>query len=429
MGNPKHRPVGYRWRSSKLFIIGTMCIALYAETFLYGFIVPMLGYMFQTRLHRDPSETQWFTSAILAVHGYVSALSGPIIGHFADKSPDRKTPLVLSLVVCVIGTVMIAWCSSLTVLFAGRILQGIAGTVVWIVGLASIAATVSPDRIGTTMGVAMSFVNAGTISGPMASGLLLEWSGYWATWSIPLVVLVIDIALRLIMIEKTDTDQAPSTPPLEETTTLLRETPHQPAAEKNFWKTMLRDSRVIVALAVQVTTVSLSSSFSATLPLHVQKTFGWGTAVVGLQFTYLAVPGLLFSPLVGWIRDRIGVRYPTVVAFIFLSMSLWLLGVPGNDHFPWAGASNRGPAVYTAAIIFYGIVRPFSSGVAPLELTSVVNEYHKKQPGIFGPRGGLSRVFSMIEIAAASGLTVGPIISGFLVETVNYTTMAWTLSK
>ncbi|PLN74860.1 putative MFS transporter [Aspergillus taichungensis] len=431
-------PIGYRWRSSKWFIIGTICIALFADTFLYAFLVPILGYMFETRLHRDFSELQWYTSAILALHGYVSAFSGVFIGHFADKSTDRRTPLVISLIGCIVGTCMIAWCSSLTVLFAGRVLQGVAGSVVWIVGLATVADTVEQDAIGTSMGFAMSFANAGMISGPMAAGLLLELVGYWGTWSVPLVVMAIDVTMRVAMIETREPPpsaeetarllpDAQSSPTATTTTTTTTTTASNPipTPESNFWYVMLSDSRLIVALLAQVTSVSISVGFSATLPLHVQQVFGWGTSLVGIAFAYLTVPTIVFSPVSGWLRDRVGIRGPSVAGFVVQAILVSLLGMVGDDRFPWAGGRKHGPALYVAILLALGIVRPFGSGVATLEATAVIKEYEAKQPGIFGPGGGLSRVMSMTEIAACLGLAFGPSISGYLVETMDYAVMNW----
>ncbi|EAU35708.1 predicted protein [Aspergillus terreus NIH2624] len=359
---------GASWRSSRYFVIGTMCIALFAELFLYGFIVPILGYMFEQRLHRAPSETQNLTSAILAVHGYASVLAGPLIGHFADKAPTRKTPLVLSLAGCIAGTVLVACARSLPALFLGRVLQSIAGAVVWIVGLATVADAVPRDRLGTAMGVVMTFANAGTISGPMVSGLLLEWAGYWATWSVPLVVLGVDIVLRMLMVERV-APSPPATPSAETTALLDPPPPETEAAGPNFWTTILRHRRVAVALAAQVTNVSVSVSFHATLPLHVRAAFGWSPVLVGAAFTCLTVPGLVISPFAGWLRDRVGVRVPTTVAFVLQGVVLVLLGAAGNERVPGLGGVRAGPALYTAALVGFGIVRPFSSGVASIEVT------------------------------------------------------------
>ncbi|KAL4888318.1 putative MFS transporter [Aspergillus ambiguus] len=423
MGSSNPEAIGAKWRSSKYFVIGTMCIALFAEIFLYGFIVPILSYMFEDRLHRDPSETQRLTSAILGLYGYAAAMAGPIVGHFADKAPNRKTPLVLSLAGCIVGTVMVACSESLAILFIGRVLQSVAGSVVWIVGLATVADTVEQSRIGTAMGVVSTFATAGTISGPMVSGLLLQWAGYWATWSVPLVVLAVDIVLRMLMIE--DAREPSLTPATEETTRLVGNSSDTPPPQVNFWKTMLLNRRVIVALFAQCVNVSVSGSFHATLPLHVRESFGWSTALVGMAFTCLTVPGLLMSPFAGWLRDRVGVRLPTTVAFVFQAIMVGLMGVAGNVKIPWIGVVSRGPALYTTALICFGIFRPVSSGVASIEVTGVVKTYQEKQPGIFGPGGGLSRVFSMVDVAGALGLTLGPIIAGFLTETIGYTLMSW----
>lgn len=59
----------------------------------------------------------------------------------------------------------------------------------------------------------------------------------------------------------------------------------------------------------------------------------------------------------------------------------------------------------------------------------MVKEEEAKNPGIFGARGGLSRVFSLTEVAATSGMTLGPIIAGALTERFGYYIMCWTLSK
>jgi MFS family permease len=62
-------------------------------------------------------------------------------------------------------------------------------------------------------------------------------------------------------------------------------------------------------------------------------------------------------------------------------------------------------------------------------IIGVVKAEEAKHPGIFGPRGGLSRVFSLVEVAATSGMTIGPILAGALTERFGYYRMCWTLSK
>lgn len=83
--------------------------------------------MLEKRLHIDHSKTQTAISIILGVHGAVSVVAGHIIGRFADKSRDRKTPLFASLLACISGTLMIVCTHSMVFLILGRILQAFAG--------------------------------------------------------------------------------------------------------------------------------------------------------------------------------------------------------------------------------------------------------------------------------------------------------------
>ena len=64
--------------------------------------------MLEVRLALDPSRTQSLTTALLTTHGVFSLVFAPIIAHFADKTPNRKIPLLISLVGCFVGTALVA---------------------------------------------------------------------------------------------------------------------------------------------------------------------------------------------------------------------------------------------------------------------------------------------------------------------------------
>lgn len=95
---------GYRWRSSQAFVIFTVSLGLFSDTFLYGFIVPILSYMVEVRLSLPPSQTQRLATALLTTHAFVSVAYAPIIAHFADKTSNRQSPLLLALGGCLAGT-------------------------------------------------------------------------------------------------------------------------------------------------------------------------------------------------------------------------------------------------------------------------------------------------------------------------------------
>jgi MFS family permease len=269
---------------------------------------------------------------------------------------------------------MVACTTDVGVFFGGRVLQGISGSGAWIIGLATAADTVGPERIGTTMGFLMAFVNAAMVTGPMVSGLILEMAGYWFTWSVPVVILVIDIVARLLMVEKGGKEDAgKSLAGAEESDPLLGSPREEEDDAKtptvNFWRTMLSNSRVMTALLIGVWGPTLNTSFNATLPLHVLDIFGWGPSRVGLMFSLLALPGLPISPLAGYLRDRIGTRTPATIALALQGVFLVLLGFAGNKHYEWSSAAGRGQALYIFCCIMFGTLRPFVSGIGPVELT------------------------------------------------------------
>lgn len=78
------------------------------ESFLYGFVVPILPYIFEDRNNVDPSDTQRLIYQVLTLYGGASVVSGIAIGQLADRAKSRKVPLVLGLGIAFVGTLIFA---------------------------------------------------------------------------------------------------------------------------------------------------------------------------------------------------------------------------------------------------------------------------------------------------------------------------------
>ncbi|KAJ5608758.1 Major facilitator superfamily domain general substrate transporter [Penicillium herquei] len=426
--------MGYTWRSSKAFVLVTIAIALYAETFLYGFLVPVLGEMLEHRLHVPPSKTQGVTSSVLSIHGALGVISGPLIGHLSDRFPKRKVPLLLSLGVCIVGTYTVAAAPSVPILLLGRVLQSVAGSAVWIIGFATVADTVSPNNMGSAMGLIMSFANAGTITGPAIAGLLYEVVDYWVLWSVPLLVLAIDLVARLLMIDHPSRIPIPSSKSNSrpsEATRLLPSSGDQGTSSgiKSFWCSLLCNGRILICLLITFSSVTVSTSLYATLPLHIQNRFEWGPSYAGLLFAGLAVPGIFIGPFAGWVRDRVGARYPVTVGAVLQALFLALNGFAGTDILSWCGAQTHGKEMYAASLIAIGILRPFVSGIAPAELTSAAKRIQERNTVSSGGEDGVSRMIAMMDVAASLGMMIGPIAGGLLNAQLDYKYMTLTLGE
>jgi hypothetical protein len=65
----------------------------------------------------------------------------------------------------------------------------------------------------------------------------------------------------------------------------------------------------------------------------------------------------------------------------------------------------------------------------PIFLKAILKDIESRRPYIFGPNGGMSRVFAINEVAFNAGLMLGPLLSGMLSEAVGYFSMSLTLGK
>ncbi|GAD93543.1 MFS transporter, putative [Paecilomyces variotii No. 5] len=450
---------GTQWRSSKKLVVVCIAITFFNNAFLYSFVVPILNYMLRERLQTNPIHSQFYTTVILALYALVSMIASPVIGKFADRHPARKGPMLLSLVLAFMGTALFAFSHSLWLLLFARIMQGTAASAIRVIGLATVADRVGEDDIGKAMGTVNSFISAGCIVGPVVSGFLFELLGYWPAWAAPFGVLVLDLIACLLIVESPRDKAAPSQSSYSscssetvfdvdsasvettETRPLLSDngssyhsfpesiqyqddtldTPDPiPVPRRSFYHDILRSGRVVTALVISALSVFISSSFDATLPLHMQETFHWGTSATGLMFFCLQSSILTIGPLSGWLYDAIGPKYPITVSLICLIPLVWLLGVPGDPQFSWADGELTGPCLCIAAIIGIGVITPFFSGIGTLELTAFIKERQIENPQSYGPNGDFSRTYALNDFLATVSMAMGPIISGALCQLKGY---------
>lgn len=284
---------------------------------------------------------------------------------------------------------MIVWA-----LFAGRIIQGVAGSATWVIGFSLLCNNVDRENVASAMGRATSFVTAGVVGGPATSGVLLQMFGYWTAWSLPLVILTLDIIARIIMIEpraavsaKVSNNDSKSCDILvdnqidtpDESTALisdaqstakpeLGETGLESDEKWTYFKALLSDPRVWVSgMNIFVTSI-LMSGMNNTLPVHVRDVFGWNSFMISMMFFCLQVPNIILGGPAGWLRGRLGVRGPTTLGWVAVIPLILLLGIPGEPHFPWAGRERAGKAIFATTLLTLGSVLPLVRGSGNVQL-------------------------------------------------------------
>lgn len=252
----------------------------------------------------------------------------------------------------------------------------------------------------------------------MVSGWLLRLAGYWPTWITAIAVLVIDMLMRLVIIEKpkeqkcgknvnsgstatNENDEHPSPADadveataaeadinnsLSETTPLLQaQTANtgnvpDPSSQKdlaqqidgvpNFYRVVLSHPRALTAMACHMTSSLVVTSLDTTLPLHVIRDFGWNTAQMSFMFFLIQLPQLALGTLTGWLKDKHGTKVATGIGYLLTGFLLWLLGTPGNDGLSFIGSGQRGQIIYSSTLLALGFARSLTIGTGIIEMTS-----------------------------------------------------------
>ncbi|KAJ5562733.1 hypothetical protein N7535_002822 [Penicillium sp. DV-2018c] len=464
--NRSWRTWGHRWRSSDTFILSSMSMALFTGSYyylprpltniiiylgiylgsrlltaivspdemLFAFMVPLLPHIFENRLGLDTSLTQRFTSIFLVEGALISIISSPFVGDIADRASSKKVLLLVLLVLTLISVLCLSVTTSLIWLFIGRFFQCIVSNALYIVGIATMAENLGSEHMGKIAGLSSTLTAAGTCSGPVIAGFLFGIKGYWAAWAGAALFLIVDIIMRLLMIEKpqkrkgrdacvedrshaSDREREPllNTGRQSVTVTVNRE-----IGGWRFYLCLFRRPRFAAGMMCYFVFALFVASFESTVAMHVRHAFGWGVFPVGLLFASIQGPGMLLAPFVGWLKDRVGSRVPTTIGFFSVAPFLWLLGVAGDERFAWATSGNRGKIIYGVCTTMVGCFMCLLSGVGAMEATETVDELEDLHPGIFGPYGGYSRAVAVTNMSWMSGLLVGPILAGFMVERFGY---------
>lgn len=364
------------------------------------------------------------------------------------------------------ATVMLNLGPNIAVLVLGRILQGISAAVVWVVGLALLADTVDESEIGQTMGYVFTAMSVAVLLGPLLGGVVFDKGSYNDVYAMAYVLIGVDVALRMLMIEKkvakrwekvenifedgadtatisnigvtepsSRTTTSKSSPSVKGETTMTKNltprdsvietAPIRPSPRSTKRKipavvTLLKSRRLLCALWGTVVISTLMTQFDSVLPLFVKETFGWGSLGAGLIFIPLIIPSFI-SPIIGWAIDKYGGRYFCVAGFIgFVPFEILLRLVNHN--------SLRQKVLLCALLVGVGLSLDLAMPPIMVEISSVVEQKEKKNPGLFGKKGAYAQAYGLFNFAWAVGCLIGPIWAGYVKESAGWGTMSLSLA-
>jgi EmrB/QacA subfamily drug resistance transporter len=179
------RPAAARGlRHSPSLTLWLMALASLAYALQQTLVVPALPLLGRD-LHTSTTWVTWvFTGFLLS-----SAVLTPLVGKLGDTY-GKKRLMVISLAGFAAGTVLCAVAPSISVLIAGRIVQGVGGAILPL-AFGIVRDELPRDRVGVGLGLISAMLGVGAGFGLVASGLILEvtsWPMLFWIGTIPIVV-------------------------------------------------------------------------------------------------------------------------------------------------------------------------------------------------------------------------------------------------
>ncbi|KAI1098651.1 MFS general substrate transporter [Jackrogersella minutella] len=463
-------------RSSTTLILVTVNMAIFTDIFFYALIVPVVPFSLTVQAGVPEDQVQHWTAILLACYSVALFVGSPLAGLYADYTSSRRWPLLIGLVALAASTFLLCFGKSIALFVVGRILQGLSASIVWSVGCALLVDTMT-DAVGVALGYVGVSTSIGLLIAPVIGGAVYSAAGYYAVYYIAFGVVALDILLRLVMIEKKvakqwiDADQGSSPsrttanqPDVEAATSSVADSPENstrtsairvhapdpesssqprqddggkeaettdttsqdsvtPTAPKSIGyrvKTLLKSPSLLAALYGLFVQAGVAMGFDATLALFVQNTFSWNSTAAGLLFLALFLPGFV-SPLIGWLADRYGAKWPSFFGFC--------LSIPLLVCLRFVTESTIGQKVLLGFLLgLLGLALAFANIPLLAEITYVIEAKAAEEPGVFGEKGIYGLGYGLFTMAFALGGTIGPLWAGYVVASAGWSTMTWSFA-
>ncbi|BGO97902.1 hypothetical protein RTBOTA2_001392 [Rhodotorula toruloides] len=403
-------------------------LRLLVDTAAYSIAAPIIPFRLERLGYRNVgSKVGW----IIACFGAGLIVATPIAVYIASKTSNRQIPLLGGAVSMAGSIVLFMECKGFAPMLVARLWQGLSGTILWTFGLALVIDSVPEQHVGKSLGIVMSGLSVGEAIGPPIGGALYRHLGWRAPFVFLLILLVVDIVLRLLIVEKKTAlmwikrgvtirgFSAPDYPPpnsvskeeavvplapsstvtsSEATEVAATVLPKPEADGANLWETMWRlvhNPRAAVALSMAFLYGADFGLLEAGMVLYVKEHYGLDEQGAGLIFLAVVIPSFIIAPLAGWLTDLYGSKWPATVGMVIVTAAYALLII-------------RGPL---ALFIFFLVLIGVGLAAVSTPTTHDLNVAATATPGATS-----AQIFAAFNLAFSLGSFVGPIIGGELMS-------------
>ena len=344
---------------------------LFTDMLLQGLAIPVLP-LLPAVVERGAAAT----GILFASYAVAMVIATLFAGRMVDRR-GSKGLLVAGVIVLAIATLLFATGGPYWLLLAARFAQGLAGGVAWVAALSLIAASTGFDERGQMMGIAMSTVPLGVLVGPPLAGFLVDALGPASPFLVATAVALADLAALLALIPGSPRRTDDSAGPLA----VLR----------------------VPGSASIVTTIAIGAAVLAAvepvLPAHLGARAS--TTAIGTLFGITALAGIIANPIVGRFVASTSPRLLTGIGVVAAGAALVVLG---RSTGVWEAGVGMGLLGLSSALL-----------LAPT--TTLISEqgFRSDPPTLGGS-------FALYNLAYATGLAIGPLLTGFGVQQTGFAT-------
>src|ERR671920_1713136 len=366
-------------RSPLLVIFVTVFIDLVG----FGIVIPVLPFYVEgTQFDASPRVV----GLLFASYSVMQLLFTPVLGRLSDKY-GRRPVLFFSLLGTSLGFFVLGFATTLWMLFAGRIIDGVSGGNIS-TAQAYIADVTTEENRAKGMGLIGAAFGLGFIFGPAIGGILSRW-GVHVPFLFAGALSLANATLLYFVLPETVTPDHPA----------------RVSAATGRWSQLaraLRQSRLAFVLAVYFLFVTAFSVMTASFGLFTLYRFGFDAHDTGWIFAFVGVVGAgVQGGLIGRLVKMFGEPALVIVGALLFTASLVLIPLTG-------------PQTGTLALLALGALFALGNGLATPSLTSLAS----KSAGA-GEQGG---VLGVTQSVASLARVVGPLVSAALIYSAVATT-------
>jgi MFS transporter, DHA1 family, tetracycline resistance protein len=359
-------------RSPLLVIFVTVFIDLIG----FGIVIPVLPFYVEgTEFNASPSTV----GLLFASYSVMQLLFTPILGRLSDRY-GRRPILLISLIGTGLGFLMIGFATTLWMLFAGRIIDGISGGNIS-TAQAYIADITTPENRAKGMGLIGAAFGLGFVFGPAIGGVLSRW-GIHVPFLFAAGLSFANALLLYFVLPETVTPDHPA----------------RASAATARWSHLLRalkQSRLAFILLIYFLFVVAFSIMTTTFGLFTMYRFGYDAHDTGWLFVFVGIIGAVIQGgLIGRLVNRFGELPLIVTGALLFSASLFAI--------PFTG-----PQTGLAALLLVGGTFAVGNSLSTPALTGLASKSVGR-----GEQGG---VLGVTQSVASLSRTVGPLVASYLI--------------